>query len=107
MKTWRTLTIDTLPDAEAVDIPYLDVMGAAPEPRLTVIAGVHGTEYTSIEAVRIFARGLDPAVITGRTVAGASRPGWPAAHGVPPCGHVRADLVVTRTEQGDSAPIRR
>lgn len=69
MKTWRTLTIDTLPDAEAVDIPYLDVTGAAPGPRLTVIAGVHGTEYTSIEAVRIFARGLDPAVITGRITA--------------------------------------
>ena len=40
MKTWRTLTIDTLPDTEAVDIPYLDVVGAAPEPRLTAIAGV-------------------------------------------------------------------
>jgi predicted deacylase len=30
---------------------------------------VHGTEYTSIEAVRIFARGLDPAVIAGRITA--------------------------------------
>ncbi len=69
MKTWRTLTIDTLPDGMAVEIPYLDVTGAAPGPRLTIIAGVHGTEYTSIEAVRIFARGLDPAVIAGRITA--------------------------------------
>jgi uncharacterized protein len=69
VKTWQTLTIDALPDGTAVDIPYLDVMGAAPGPRLTVVAGVHGTEYTSIEAVRIFARGLDPAVIVGRITA--------------------------------------
>jgi uncharacterized protein len=69
VKTWRTLTIDSLPDGTAVDIPYLDVTGAAPGPRLTIIAGVHGTEYTSIEAVRIFARGLDPAVIAGRITA--------------------------------------
>jgi uncharacterized protein len=69
VNTWRTLTIDTLPDGTAVDIPYLDVTGAAPGPRLTIIAGVHGTEYTSIEAVRIFARRLDPAVLAGRITA--------------------------------------
>ena len=69
MRTWRTLTIDTLPDGVAVDIPYLDLVGAAPGPRLTIIAGVHGTEYTSIEAVRTFARDLDPATIAGRITA--------------------------------------
>jgi uncharacterized protein len=69
VKTWRTLTIDTLPDGEAVDISYLDVVGAVPGPRLTIIAGVHGTEYTSIEAVRTFCRNVDPAVIAGRITA--------------------------------------
>jgi uncharacterized protein len=69
VKTWRALTIDTLPDGTAVDIPYLDVTGSAPGPRLTVIAGIHGTEYASIEAVRTFARSLDPAVIAGQVTA--------------------------------------
>ena len=69
MKTWRALTIDTLPDGNAVDIPYLEVTGAAPGPRLTVIAGIHGTEYASIEAVRTFAGGLDPATIAGQVTA--------------------------------------
>jgi len=69
VKTWRALTINTLPDGAAVDIPYLEVTGAAPGPRLTVIAGIHGTEYASIEAVRTFARGLDPTAIAGQITA--------------------------------------
>lgn len=49
-----------------LQIPYVDVRGAADGPHLTVIAGVHGTEYTSIAAAREFARTLDPATVSGR-----------------------------------------
>ncbi|MCU1664780.1 MAG: hypothetical protein JWR58_4845 [Pseudonocardia sp.] len=52
-----------------LSVPYVDVTGASPGPHLTVIAGIHGTEYTSIAAVREFARGLDPAWICGRITA--------------------------------------
>jgi predicted deacylase len=41
------------------------VVGAEPGPHLTVIAGIHGTEYTSIAAAREFARGLDAGPIAG------------------------------------------
>jgi predicted deacylase len=41
------------------------VKGDRPGPNLTVIAGVHGTEYTSIAAAREFARSLDAATLTG------------------------------------------
>lgn len=60
----QTLTV-TLPDG-AIEIGYVDVAGARPGKHLTVIAGIHGTEYTSIAAAREFAAGLDPAVIAGR-----------------------------------------
>lgn len=46
-----------LPDG-ALAVPYIEVAGESPGPHLTVIAGVH---YTSIAAVRKFARALDPA----------------------------------------------
>jgi predicted deacylase len=52
-----------------LQIPYVDVRGATDGPHLTVIAGIHGTEYTSIAAVREFARGLDPATVSGRITA--------------------------------------
>jgi len=44
------------------EIPYVDVRGAQDGPHLTVLAGVHGTEYTSIAAVREFAAGLNRTV---------------------------------------------
>lgn len=60
----QVLTIDALPGG--LQIPYVDVRGRADGPHLTVIAGVHGTEYTSIAAVRELARTLDPAEVRGR-----------------------------------------
>ncbi len=61
----QTLTV-TLPDG-AIDIGYVDVVGDRRSgPHLTVIAGIHGTEYTSIAAAREFAAGLDPAGVAGR-----------------------------------------
>lgn len=66
--TVRVLRIDALPDG-GLEIPYVDVRGASDGPHLTVLAGVHGTEYTSIAAVREFARGLDPQQVSGRITA--------------------------------------
>lgn len=52
-----------------LDIPYFEIRGRGDGPRLTVVAGVHGTEYTSIAAVREFVRDLDPDRVSGRIVA--------------------------------------
>ncbi|MEO7745429.1 MAG: succinylglutamate desuccinylase/aspartoacylase family protein [Actinomycetota bacterium] len=62
--TLKSLSIDALPGG--LQIPYFDVRGTADGPHLTVIAGVHGTEYTSIAAVRELARGIDAATVRGR-----------------------------------------
>lgn len=51
---------------EVLAIPYADVVGEAGDgPHLTVIAGVHGTEYTSIAAARELLAGLRPAGLSG------------------------------------------
>jgi len=62
--TLESLHVD-LPSG-AVEIPYVDVRGPEPGPHLTLISGVHGTEYTSIAANREFAAGLESAVKRGR-----------------------------------------
>jgi len=65
----RHLVIEDLPGG-GLEIPYVDVRGTRGDgPHLTVIAGVHGAEYTSIAAVRAFARALDPAQVAGRVTA--------------------------------------
>jgi hypothetical protein len=47
-------------------IPYVDVVGEAGDgPHLTVIAGVHGTEYTSIAAARALLTELRPSELSG------------------------------------------
>ena len=51
------------------EIPNVDVRGAQDGPYLTVLAGVHGTEYTLIATVREFAAGLDPDRLAGRVTA--------------------------------------
>jgi predicted deacylase len=52
-----------------LEIPFVDVRGAADGPHVTVIAGVHGTEYTSIAAVRRLAATLERDVTAGRVTA--------------------------------------
>ncbi|HEY3685315.1 MAG TPA: succinylglutamate desuccinylase/aspartoacylase family protein [Streptosporangiaceae bacterium] len=69
MPETRTFTIDTLPGAAPLDVPYAEVRGERDGPRLTVVAGVHGTEYTSIAAVREFVQALDPAALAGSVTA--------------------------------------
>jgi hypothetical protein len=49
-----------------LSIPYANVVGEAGDgPHLTVIAGVHGTEYTSIAAARELIAELRPAELSG------------------------------------------
>ena len=53
--------------AEGLDIPFCVIEGAAPGPCLVVTAGVHGSEYCSIEAaLRLMA--TDPAGLSGTLV---------------------------------------
>ncbi|HEX5188765.1 MAG TPA: succinylglutamate desuccinylase/aspartoacylase family protein [Streptosporangiaceae bacterium] len=60
-----TLTRRTL-DLAGIDVPVVDVTGAAAGPRLTVIAGVHGCEYASMAAVRQWSAGLAGRDLRGR-----------------------------------------
>lgn len=67
-----TLVIETselrvdLGEDGVLNIPYVDVVGeAGGGPHLTVIAGVHGTEYTSIAAARELLTELRPAELSG------------------------------------------
>jgi uncharacterized protein len=61
----RELRVD-LGDGGVLGIPYVNVIGEAGEgPHLTVIAGVHGTEYTSIAAARELLAELRPAELSG------------------------------------------
>jgi uncharacterized protein len=64
----HSLLVRGLSDGD-LDIPYVDVRGAADGPHVTVLAGVHGAEYTSIAAVRRLARTLDDQVVAGRVTA--------------------------------------
>jgi hypothetical protein len=60
-----TLTLDTLP-GEPVEVPYARVTGGAGDgPRLTVVAGVHGTEYTGMAALLRLIGQLDPGQLRG------------------------------------------
>ena len=55
-----------LGDHGALGIPYVNVVGEAGEgPHLTVIAGVHGTEYASIAAARELLAELRPTELSG------------------------------------------
>jgi uncharacterized protein len=55
-----------LGDHGMLGIPYVNVVGEAGEgPHLTVIAGVHGTEYASIAAARQLLAELRPAELSG------------------------------------------
>ena len=55
-----------LGDDGVLGIPYVNLVGeAGAGPHLTVIAGVHGTEYTSIAAARELLTELRPAELSG------------------------------------------
>jgi predicted deacylase len=50
------------------DWPYVAIRGAAPGPAVLVTAGVHGSEYVSIDAVVQLGAMLDPAAIHGQVL---------------------------------------
>jgi hypothetical protein len=52
-----------------LEVPVIELTGAADGPRLTVIAGVHGCEYASMDGVRKWARRLEQRELRGRVVA--------------------------------------
>jgi uncharacterized protein len=52
-----------------LDVPALDIRGAADGPLLTVIAGVHGCEYASQAGLRTWTRGLADRELRGRVLA--------------------------------------
>jgi uncharacterized protein len=55
-----------LGDGGVLSIPYVKIIGEAGDgPHLTVVAGVHGTEYTSIAAARELLTELRPAELAG------------------------------------------
>ncbi len=47
-------------------VPFVEVTGSADGPTLTVIAGVHGCEYASMDGVRRWLRSLDGRELRGR-----------------------------------------
>lgn len=68
MITRQTLHIPEL-GPSGLDIPYFDIVGQRDGPQLTVLAGVHGAEYSSIAAVREFVRDIDTDAVSGRIIA--------------------------------------
>ena len=52
-----------------LEVPVIELTGAADGPRLTVLAGVHGCEYASMAGVRQWARSLEERDLRGRVVA--------------------------------------
>lgn len=61
----RFLT-SSLPAISHLEIPYFEIHGAGDGPTLTLVAGVHGCEYTSQQAVRTFVKSIDPSRLGGR-----------------------------------------
>ena len=67
MPTRKVLTVASS-EGISVDIPYFEVIGQRQGPTLTVLAGVHGAEYTSIAAAKEFVAQLDPSQVSGKLV---------------------------------------
>jgi uncharacterized protein len=60
-----TVTRRTI-DLAGLDVPYFEATGAEDGPLLTVISGVHGCEYASMEGVRRWTRSLEGRDLRGR-----------------------------------------
>ena len=52
-----------------VELPCIEATGLSDGPHLSLIAGIHGGEYSSIAAVIRFMRSLDPSALRGRITA--------------------------------------
>jgi predicted deacylase len=77
MKAFRFIE-RTSPEGEAVSIPLAVIEGRQPGPVMAVVAAVHGSEYTGIEAAIRLYRDLDPGELKGtvRMVIVANRPAF-------------------------------
>jgi len=64
----RTLVFPQ-PELSRLGHPAFEAVGAAAGPRLALIGGVHGCEYSSIAAVTRFMRSLDVSALSGRITA--------------------------------------
>ncbi|MGN6380174.1 MAG: succinylglutamate desuccinylase/aspartoacylase family protein [Gaiellales bacterium] len=66
-------TLLRFPDAalDGLEIPLTVARGDAGGPHLCLLAGIHGCEYSSIDAVRRFMRELDPGRLRGTVTAAA------------------------------------
>ena len=65
MATRKVLTIPG-PDGSKTEVPYFEIVGKKPGPHLTVIAGIHGAEYSSIAAARQFVAEINDSEVIGR-----------------------------------------
>ena len=65
MATRKVLAIPGT-DGTVTKVPYFEIVGAKPGPHFTIIAGIHGAEYSSIAAARKFVAEVDAAEVTGR-----------------------------------------
>jgi predicted deacylase len=65
VSTQRLHRFDNLTLA-GVEFPIAEVQGASDGPTVCLLAGVHGCEYSSIQAVRTLMRELDPSQLSGR-----------------------------------------
>jgi hypothetical protein len=54
------------PDGSVTDVPYFEIVGSKPGPHLTVIAGIHGAEYSSMAAAREFVAEVKDEEVVGR-----------------------------------------
>lgn len=52
----------------STNIPVIVIQGAKPGPRLTLVAGAHGTEYASILALEKLGQAVHPAALSGTLV---------------------------------------
>lgn len=64
MITRQVLSIPE-PSGSGIDIPYFEIVGPKPGPHLTVIAGIHGAEYSSIAAARQFVAEINDQEVIG------------------------------------------
>lgn len=66
-KSTRYLTAESREGPE-IRIPVATIEGASDGPTMLIVAGVHGSEYVGLEAVRRLHHTVDPAELSGRLI---------------------------------------
>lgn len=65
MATKKVLAIPGT-DGTVIEVPYFEIVGEKSGPHFTVIAGIHGAEYSSIAAARKFIAEIDKKEVIGQ-----------------------------------------